>query len=618
MTECLTFASRLAVATLLLSPVWLHAESYSIHADETFPRQVLWGDTHVHSNLSLDANISGNQGLTPADAYRFARGERVIANNGMPVKLRRPLDFLLVSDHAEYLGVMAGLNRKDPLLLENETARRWEAALSVGDYSPMTEFAQSLMDGESVLKHPAYARTVWQSTIAAAEANNQPGQFTALIGYEWTSMPGGNNLHRVVVFRDGAERAGQILPFSAFDSDVPEDLWAFMDRYEAETGGRVLAIPHNSNLSGGLMFPGPDDERMSAEYARQRAWREPLVEATQVKGDSETHPFLSPDDEFADYESWDRSNVSMAVPHQDEWFAHEYLRSSLQLGLAIDSETGVNPYRFGMIGSTDSHTALATADENDYWGKFVRAHPEPGRWRTPIVASDTLEYIAYEWEMAASGYAAVWAIENTREAIFDAMQRRETYATTGPRISVRLFGGWAFEADDAGAPDIAALGYRQGVPMGGALGDAPAANAAPSFLVQAFRDPDGANLDRLQIVKGWLEADGTLEEKVYNVAASDGRVPDGEGRIAPLKDTVDVAGATYRNTIGAGVLTTVWRDPDFDPEARAFYYLRVLEIPTPRWTTYDAARFGEELPEEVPRITQERAYTSPIWYDPNR
>ena len=311
------------------------AETYSPRADEAFPRQVLWGDTHVHSNLSLDANMSGNRSLTPADAYRFARGERVVANNGEAVKLRRPLDFLLVSDHAEYLGVMAGLNSKDPLLLQHETAERWESALSAGDYSPMSEFAQSLMAGESVLEHPEYTRRIWHSTIEAAEAANQPGQFTALIGYEWTSMPGGNNLHRVVVFRDGAERTGQILPFSAFDSDDPEDLWAFMDRYEAETGGRVLAIPHNSNLSGGLMFPGPGSESMNCAYAQQRAWREPLVEATQVKGDSETHPFLSPDDEFADYESWDRSNVSMAVPHRDEWFAGEYVRSALKLGLAI-------------------------------------------------------------------------------------------------------------------------------------------------------------------------------------------------------------------------------------------------------------------------------------------
>lgn len=610
-------ALGLALLGLLLFSNFGWAESYSPHVAETFPREVLWGDTHVHSNLSLDANISGNRGLTPTDAYRFASGKMITANNGMKARLRRPLDFLLVSDHAEYIGVMAGLNSKDPLLLENATARRWEAALSVGDYSPMTEFAQSLMDGESVLEHEEYERRIWHSTIEAAEAANQPGTFTALIGYEWTSMPGGNNLHRVVVFRDGADRTSRILPFSAFDSDEPADLWAFMDRYEQETGGRVFAIPHNSNLSGGLMFPGADDPRMTREYARQRSWREPLVEATQVKGDSEAHPFLSPDDEFADYESWDRSNVSMAVPHQDEWFKHEYVRSALKLGLAIEAETDANPYRFGLIGSTDSHTALATADENDYWGKFVSAHPAPGRWQTPIVPSDTLPYVAYEWEMAASGYAAVWATENTREAIFDAMQRRETYATTGPRMTVRFFGGWTFGDADADAPDLAALGYREGVPMGGALsGSNRPEDAAPAFLVQVFRDPDGANLDRLQIIKGWLEADGSLSEKIYDVAASDGRLADERGRVEALESTVNLAEATYSNSIGAAALSTVWRDPDFDPDERAFYYLRVLEIPTPRWPTYDSVRFDEPLPEQIQRVTQERAYTSAIWYDP--
>ncbi len=612
---CLT--SSLLMVSIFAAPV--QAESYSPHTTQDFPRRVLWGDTHVHSKLSLDANMSGNRGLSAADAYRFARGERVTTNDGRPLKLRRPLDFLLVSDHAEYLGVMDGLNRQDALLLENDTARRWQQSLAAGDYSPMSEFAQSLVAGESVLVHPDYSRVIWNTVLEAAEAANQPGVFTALIGYEWTSMPGGNNLHRVVVFRDGAERAGQVLPFSAFDSDKPEDLWAFMDRYEAQTGGRILSIPHNSNISGGRMFPGleTDGQRMTADYARQRAWREPLVEATQVKGDSETHPFLSPDDEFADYESWDRSNVSMAVPHQDEWFRHEYVRSALQLGLEIADATGVNPYRFGLIGSTDSHTALATADEDDYWGKFVSAHPGPERWQTPIVRSDTLPYIAYEWEMAASGYAAVWAEENTREAVFDAMQRRETYATTGPRMTVRFFGGWTFAAADAHAPDLARVGYGKGVAMGGLLSDAPPGNGnPPQFLIQAFRDPDGANLDRLQIVKGWLRADGTLHEKVHDVAASEGRTADAEGRLPPVQSTVDPSTASYSNQFGAAELTTLWQDPDFDPDERAFYYLRVLEIPTPRWTTYDAVRFGLALPEEIPRVTQERAYTSAIWYEP--
>jgi hypothetical protein len=607
------------IASMTIGAAVAGTDDYTPHVDEQFPRTVLWGDTHVHSRLSLDANMSGNVSLSPADAFRFARGETVVANNGRPVKLRRPLDFLLVSDHAEYLGVMAGLKEKDALLLENETARRWEAALSAGDNSPFGEFARSLMAGESVLVHPDFARSVWRSAIEAAEAANDPGRFTALIGYEWTSMPGGNNLHRVVVFRDGPERTGRVLPFSAFDSDDPTELWAFMARYEEQTGGRVLAIPHNSNLSGGLMFPGPDASLMDAAYARERALREPLVEVTQVKGDSETHPFLSPDDEFADYESWDRSNVSMAAPHEDAWFPNEYVRSALKLGLAAGAKTGMNPYRFGLIGSTDSHTALATADEDDYWGKFVRAHPAPGRWQTTIVASDRLPYIAYEWEMAASGYAAVWANANTREAIFDAMQRRETYATTGPRMTVRFFGGWTFTAADAYAPDLAKRGYEAGVPMGGTLPEMQNAASAykPRFLVQAMRDPDGANLDRLQIVKGWLTPAGTLEERVYDVAWSDDRIRTENGKLPPVTSTVNVDTATYSNEFGAAELSASWLDTDFDPEQAAFYYVRVLEVPTPRWTTYDAVRFGEKLPEEIPRITQERAYTSPIWYEPH-
>ncbi len=592
---------------------------YAPYPDETFPRELLWGDTHLHSHLSLDANMRGNAQFSPADAYRFARGETVTAQNGMTVKLRRPLDFLVVSDHAEYIGVMEALARDDALLLENATARRWNDALDAGDYSPMAEFAQSLTDGRSVLVHDTFTRSVWANTIAIADAHNDPGTFTALIGYEWTSMPGGNNLHRVVVFRDGAERVGQVLPFSAFDSDDPEDLWAYLARYEAETGGGAFAIPHNSNLSGGLMFPdaAADGSPMSADYARARARFEPLVEATQVKGDSETHPFLSPDDEFADYETWDASNVGMVEPHKEKWFPHEYLRSALKIGLDVAASTGVNPYQFGLIGSTDSHTALATADEDNYWGKFVAAHPAPERWQEPIVPNrGTLPFIAYEWQMAASGYAGVWAGENTREAIFDAMRRRETYATTGPRIVLRFFGGWTFDAADAQTPDLARTGYARGVPMGGLLPARPAPDAAPTFLVSALRDPDGANLDRLQIVKGWRTDDGALHEQVYNVAASDERQVDADGRLPPLAARVDVETASYHNDQGASALATVWQDPDFNPDEPAFYYLRVIEIPTPRWTAYDAAAYGQELPEHVPMITRERAYSSPIWYQP--
>ncbi len=589
--------------------------SYSPDADRNFPRQVLWGDTHLHSNLSLDANVSGNLSVGPADAYRFARGEAIDVANGMRAKLRRPLDFLVVSDHAEYVGVMDGLRRGDALLLENPTAVRWGKALAAGDLSPMGEFARSLADGKSALDHPAFARTVWHRIVSTADEFNEPGHFSTLIGYEWTSAPGGQNLHRVVIFADGAETVAKVQPFSALDSSDPEKLWAFLARYEQDTGGHALAIPHNGNLSGGAMFTEQNRHGLpiTASYARQRARWEPVVEVTQVKGDGETHPFLSPDDEFADYETWDRSDVSLVNPHQDAWFEHEYARSALKLGLRIEAAIGVNPYRFGLLGSTDSHTGLSTADENNYWGKFTGAYPSPDRWQRPMVRAD-LPYMTYEWQMAASGYAAVWARSNTREEIFAAFQRREVYATTGPRIVVRLFGSWTFESDDVQQPDLAAVGYSGGVPMGGSLGTMPAGAVSPRFLVHAQRDPDGANLDRIQIIKGWREVDGTLREAIYDVAFSANRKVGADGRLEPVGNTVSVKSATYANSIGAPELSAFWNDPDFDPSEGAFYYVRVLEIPTPRWTAYDQQFFGIHMSDEVPQVTQERAYTSPIWY----
>ncbi len=605
-TEMVT---RLAFSCVLLLAGSSGAETtYSPHAGASFARDVYWGDTHLHSHLSLDANMMGNRSLSPSDAFRFARGEQITAHNGMAVKLRRPLDFLVVSDHAEYLGVMEGLGRGDELLLQNETARRWGAALAKGEPTPFQEFADSLMRNQSAIEHPDFYRSVWKQVVENADSFDDPGHFTAFIGYEWTSTPQGNNLHRIVLFRDGGDKAGQVLPFSSLDSDDPEDLWAFLARYEQETGGQAFSIPHNSNLSGGLMFPDarPDGQPLGRDYAELRARWEPIVEATQYKGDSETHPYLSPEDELADYETWDQANIGMNAKHEDAWFRHEYVRSALKLGLGIEASVGANPYRFGLIGSTDAHTSLATADEDDFWGKFTNDEPSPKRWSQPLVPNSELPWMVYEWQMAASGYAAVWATENTRAALFDAMRRRETYATTGPRMVVRLFGGWGFEEADAHTPDLARRGYAKGVPMGGVL-PAREGDAAPTFLVSALKDPEGANLARVQVVKGWRAADGSLHEKVHDVAVADGADD----------TTVDVADASYTNTIGSVQLTTVWRDPEFDPAQPAFYYLRVVEIPTPRWTSHDAKAFGIELPPEVPRTTRERAYTSPIWYSPS-
>jgi hypothetical protein len=611
------FRSTLVGCAIALLSTAAHADAaYSPNTGDDFPRRVLWGDTHLHSNLSLDANMLGNRRLTAADAYRVARGETVSAQNGMKVKLRRPLDFLVVSDHAEYLGVMRGLALGDETLLQDATARSWGEQLAKGDITPMTQFAASLAAGKGLIDNPAYERQVWDRMLSFAEEYDQPGRFTALIGYEWTSMPGGNNLHRIVVFRDDADTVTKTLPFSAFDSDDPEDLWRFLDGYEKETGGQALSIAHNSNLSGGLMFglQDSDGNPLSAEYAELRTRQEPLVEATQYKGDSEAHPFLSPNDEFADYESWDRSNIGFTVPHQDDWFAGEYARSGLRRGLEVQAKVGANPYRFGMIGSTDSHTALPTADEDDFWGKMSINEPGPERWQTTLTGRP-LDVQVFQWQMAASGYAAVWAQENTRASIFDAMERRETYATTGPRMLVRFFGSFAFDPADATRPDLARTGYAKGVPMGGDL--AGAATRAPSFLISALKDPDGANLDRVQVIKGWTDTDGLSHEQVFDVALSDGREVGADGQVPTVGSTVDVEAASYANTIGAVQLTTVWKDPTFDADQAAFWYVRVLEIPTPRWTSYDAKVFDLELPPEVPRTTQERAYTSPIWYTPS-
>ncbi len=613
----------------VLGALWLvpsvnaASESYSPYPDLDFPRNVYWGDTHLHTALSPDAYLSGNR-LTPDDAYEFAKGAILRGHNGMDIRLRRPLDFLVVSDHAAYLGVLPALAAEDPVLMASEEGARWAKGLAENPALIIAEFVRTLFANDDVLNNEAFERSIWQTVIENAERHNDPGKFTAFIGYEYTSMPNGSNLHRNVVFRDGAERTSQVVPFSAFDSDNPEDLWAYMAAYERVTDGSVLSIPHNSNLSGGLMFRVEDSagNPLTREYAERRAYFEPIVEATQYKGDSETHPYLSPEDEFADYETWDQANIGSQVVHRNDWFRFEYVRSALKLGLDIEAETGANPYRFGMIGSTDSHTVFATADERDYWGKMSNREPSRQRWQIKLADQESpppginVVTTIYEWQMAASGYAAVWATENTRGALFDAMRRKETYATTGPRMTVRFFGGFEFNPSDAHTPDLAELGYTKGVPMGGDLGEA-VEGRAPAFLVSALKDPDGANLDRVQIVKGWRTARGELEEKVYDVAWSDERKPDAaHGKVPPVGNTVDVDSATYANTIGDVSLNAFWSDPDFDPAENAFYYARVIEIPKPRWTAYDQVRLGARMPKEVPMTTQDRAYTSPIWYTP--
>ena len=591
---------------------------YSPYAGRNFPTRPLWGDTHLHTAISVDAGTMNRVGQE--DALRFARGEEITTTHGLRAKLSRPLDFLVVSDHAEMYGLMPQLLSGDPEILATELGRRWYEELMSGDkdriFTTAMEIVHSLAEEDPPFESSKAVRNAWNAYTALADRYNEPGRFSAIIGFEYTTM-GGNNLHRNVLFRGDATDADQLVPFSQFDSKNPEDLWKFLDQFQKHTGAEVLAIPHNGNLSNGRMFSVKtfDGKRLSAELAELRARMEPIVEVTQIKGDGEAHPMLSPNDEFADYETWDKSNLDGTEAKTPDMLQYEYAREALKTGLVLEQQLGVNPFKFGMVGSTDSHTSMATAEEENFFGKHSGVEPEPHRWEHVVIQAPDPDFTVMGWQQAASGYAAVWAAENTREAIFDAMMRKETYATTGSRMSVRFFGGWNFTAADAETRLPANAGYTKGVPMGGDLRKGPA-DKSPSFLVAALKDPYSGNLDRIQIVKGWLNADGETEERVYDVVWSGDRQPGAEGTLPPVGNTVNVSKATWSNSIGSPELITVWTDPDFDASQHAFYYARVIEIPTPRWTAYEALRFGIEMPSEVPMTTQERAYTSPIWYTP--
>jgi hypothetical protein len=594
---------------------------YSPYAGRGFPTQVYWGDTHLHTSNSLDARAFGVT-LGVEQAYRFARGEEVTSTHGLRTQLSRPLDWLVVADHSDGMGAMNEIVAGNPSLLKDPTVKDWSKRINQGGETALAatmDIINSFTQGKipPILLDDKFQQSVWDRYTKTAEAFNEPGRFTAIIGYEWTSTEKGNNLHRNVLYRDGRDLARRMLPYTTTESFNPEDLWKWMESYEQKTGGQVLALAHNGNLSNGIMFPVETNpatgKPLDGDYVKNRTRWEPLYEATQIKGDGETHPFLSPNDEFADYGTWDQGNLNLSVPKTDDMLQYEYAREALRNGLKLEATLGTNPYKFGMVGSTDSHTALATAEEENFFGKHSGNEPNPGRAEHVIGQFGDKKYVG--WEMVASGYAAVWATENTREAIFDAMQRKEVYSTTGPRMTVRFFGGWDFEPNDAKSRLPAEVGYGKGVPMGGDLTKGPKGKA-PSFLVAALKDLYSGNLDRIQIVKGWLDAKGKTHEKVYDVVWSGDRKPGAKGKLPAVGNTVDVPNATWTNSIGSAELITVWKDPDFDPNQRAFYYARVIEIPTPRWTAYDAKRFGVKMPKESPMTTQERAYTSPIWYTP--
>jgi Protein of unknown function (DUF3604) len=586
--------------------------------------KLLWGDTHLHTANSIDAFGFGVK-LGPEEALRFARGEEVTSTWGLKAKLDRPLDFLVIADHSGGLGATKALYDAPRMLIKDKTLLRWHDMMHESPEGMQKATGELIaMAGEGKLtgilpreQTRKNSLKIWNSHTGVVERYNEPGKFTAFMGFEYTLMPNGDNMHRVVMMRDGKLRADQVRPYDPQTEgvDSADKLWDYMDAYEAKTGGKMLAIPHNSNLSNGLMFEmvAPDGGPMTADYARRRAAREPLVEITQIKGDSESHPFLSPNDEFAGFgdAGWELGNLTMQRAKKPEMLGGDYVREALKRGLAIEAKTGVNPYKFGLIGSTDSHTSLATADESNFFGKHSGGEPNAKRASEAQNLGTRAGRVG--WHYLAGGYAAVWATANTRAAIFDAMMRREVYATTGPRMQVRIFGGWDF-SDKDWAGDWVKAGYARGVPMGA---DLKGGTGRPSFLISALKDPEGANLDRVQIVKGWTDASGKLQEKVFDVVWSspDTRSLNG-GKLTPVGDTVDIAKASYANTIGAPELRTVWSDPEFNASQRAFYYVRVLEIPTPRWVLFDALRYGAKLLPETELKSQERAYSSPIWYNP--
>lgn len=624
-----------AIALGLGSSPAFSQESDAPNAD-ALPDQLLFGDTHLHTSYSFDAFLNSNRSADPDTAYRWAKGLPVVhPYNRAKVQIGTPLDFLVVSDHAEGMGFIRAYIQDDPDLPDLGlwgNLKRW-ISLNVLSWAMDNEqsgsdvFASVLPEppantGGDPVKDPNNSiisslgdtreieMAAWNTMVDIAERHNEPGKFTTFAGWEWSSIPVGANLHRVVFTPDGPDKTKNFLPFGSDDSQYPEDLWAWLEKYEQQDGTRFIAMPHNSNISKGYMFAETTlkGEPITAEYAKVRMKWEPVVEVTQYKGDSETHPNLSPDDEFADFETYTHYIQQQSEAYQVS--PADYARGGLKAGLALEAKIGVNPYQFGMIGATDSHSGLAAYEEPNFWGKFGRDSTPEAKNNDGIVADGPTG-----WDMGVQGLAAVWSTENTRDAIFAAFKRREVYATTGPRIRVRVFAGWAFEPADAELKDIAAAGYAKGVPMGSNL-IGNETGAAPQLLIRAVKGPKDANLDRIQVVKGWLDEQGEVHEKVYDVRWAGERQLDDRGKLPAIGNTVNLGDGSYTNTIGAPELSVVWQDPEFDANQSAFYYVRVLQIPTARHSTLDAIALNQTPSERFPATIQERAYTSPIWYTP--
>ncbi len=575
-------------------------------------RNPYFGQTHQHTGWSFDEAIY-NVRLGPDNSFRHARGEKVMHPSGYEVQLELPLDFHVVSDHAEYLGVLVRMYDPDDPLSKNPMAQQIVgsgddvAASTKAFYGLVSQTIQT--DGSTkpdpTLNTPELKRTIWDEYVAIVDSFNEPGEFTTLVGYEWSSQPNMSNLHRNVIFRSSENLP---VPFSYFDSQRPEDLWQWMDEQRA-SGIELLAIPHNGNLSNGVMFAMEDSDgnSLTRAYAETRMRNEKLTEIVQTKGQSETHPLMAPNDEFAGFEIWTKP---VAGPGTVKVVETNYVRNAFANGLALEKELGVNPFRYGVVGGGDIHTSIVSHEEYAHTGEHNLKSGTPHERLLENLPNEPSKI-----EQGTAGLSCVWAEENTRESIYDAMARQETWATSGSRITVRVFGGFGFGDMTPNDPEWVAVGYEQGVPMGGAL--APSADgSAPSFMISALKGSNSGNLDRIQVVKGWADADGTTHDRIYHVVWSGDREIGADGKLLPVGNTVNIADASYTNTIGAAQLQTVWTDPDFDASVPAFYYLRVLEIPTPRWSTYDAKALGIDPPKDFPATIQERAWTSPIWYTP--
>ncbi len=584
-------------------------------------KDVYFGDTHVHTGWSFDAGLDGAT-LSPTDAYRFAIGEEVTSNTGTKTRLKRPYDWFLISDHSDGMGTINEVIGGNAEMMENEILKRWNEAFASGEESAAADAKSEVINLQSTGKlpqqimDPKWMNTAWNKTIDAAEAFYRPGEFTTFTAYEWTvNADGGDNLHRNIIYKEGGDQARDILPLTTFETEDTKKLWEWMASYEEKTGDKLLAIPHNGNMSNGRMYEEQqfDGSPMTREWAEMRVKYERLMELFQYKGQSEAHPYLSPDDEFADYELWDRGNLVLKPKESKDDYRYEYYREGLKSGMRIEQEIGVNPFMYGSNSGTDTHTGLSSVEESEFYGKFKTVEPNnTERWKFPLINGNNDAYMG--WEMAASGIMGVWAESNTREDIWEAMYRRETFSTSGPRMKIRFFGGFGFNDSNLGA-EMVQSGYDGGVAMGSIIQGG--SDGAPiSFLIQAQKDPEGANLDRVQVIKGWVDANGVTQEKIFEVAWYGDRDLDAQGKLAPIGNTVDMTTGEYTNDIGDSEFTLSWTDPEFDPALPAFYYVRVLEIPTPRWTLFDKLRHNLDLPDEVPLVHQERGVSSPIWYKP--